>query len=249
MTTEVPGERMSSRSIVVGQFVLVLTSLAIAIFLSKFIGSVSDLLLLILGLPVAGASALIVVVWALWNPRGTKWRVMLVLFSVAALQVLATPWISRAGDRLFFETRRAELDAFAREIIAYGRIHQMSDGTRYVKELNNQRVAYSASDLETTTRDPNVQQALPVAEVLARDSVDGKRYEEFRSRLKNLKFIQFDVQPDYVAFLYDGFLDNLQGYLIVRSGGKPPALHSEMFRSDLVLLREVGGPWYWFATT
>ena len=85
--------------------------------------------------------------------------------------------------------------------------------------------------------------------MLARDAIAAQRYEEFRRRLQDLKLTQFDAKPGYVAFLYDGMLDNLEGYLLVRPGGSPPALRSTLFGATLVSLEPIGDGWYRFTTT
>jgi hypothetical protein len=61
--------------------------------------------------------------------------------------------------------------------------------------------------------------------------------------------IGIEEHPGYTALLYDGFLDNEYGYLHVEPGASPPPLHTEVFGSDLVYLRHVGGRWYYAATS
>jgi hypothetical protein len=160
---------------------------------------------------------------------------------------MGTPALDRAGERLFFETRRGRLESFAHDITTYGRIHQMSDGTRHFKELNGELVAYSPAEVDTAVK--GVPPTRPLGEVLARDAIAAQRYDEFRRRLQDVKLIQFDARPGLVAFLYDGLVDNLQGYLLVQPGAAPPPMHSKLFGAELVRLEPLGRGWYKFATT
>jgi hypothetical protein len=90
---------------------------------------------------------------------------------------------------------------------------------------------------------------VPLEQVLVRDAVSAQRYEEYRRRLRDLKIIQFDAEPGYVAFLYDGMLENLEGYLVVKPGGSPPAMRAPLFGAALIRLEPLGDGWYRFATT
>ena len=85
--------------------------------------------------------------------------------------------------------------------------------------------------------------------MLARDAIEVKRYEEFRDRLRALKLTQLEAEPEFVAFLYDGMLDNLEGYLVVKPGATPPAIRSTLFGATLISLEPLGDGWYRFATT
>ena len=238
----------SARTLVLGQFGVVVTLLALWILLDKFLGGDSDLAFSVIGIPALVVSTLTVVVWGLW---GLRWRkVLLLLLAVVADAglVMGTPALDRAGERLFFESRRSRLEALARDITAYGRIHQMSDGTRHFKELNGDLVAYTPAEVDTLGK-AGSPPTRPLAQVLARDAIAEQRYDEFRRRLQDVKLIQFDSRPGLVAFLYDGMVDNLYGYLLVQPGATPPSMHSQLFGAELVRLEPLGGGWYRFATT
>ena len=245
--TEIASRPPTARTVVIAQFAVVATLLALCTFLQRFLGGEWSFALAAFGPAVFGLSTLIVLVWTLWPPRRRKLGVLLVALGVDAALTLGSFAIERAGERVFFESRRARLERLAQDIVAYGQIEQMSDGTRAFKELNHQLVAYTPSEIESTPaadRRPR-----PLGDVLARDRIAAQRYEEFRRRLRDVKLIEFDVKPGYVAFLYDGLVDNLAGYLVVRPGGAPPAIRSELFGADLVYLEPLGHGWYRFATT
>ena len=239
---------MSPRVLVLGQFGCVLLLLATVQLFAKFIGGVSDFLLFIYGLPALLLSAVVVLGWALVPPRWAKLRVAALALLVGTGLVALSPRLRRTGDRLFFESRRADLEAFTADILAYGRIHEMSDGLRHFKELNGELIALRHAEVDTL-RAPGLRPTLPVARVLARDGIDRQTYDVFRERLRELKFIEFEVHRGFVAFVYDGMLDNVDGYLLVRAGHEPPALNSEIFSSQLIAIKPLGSGWYWFATT
>src|SRR4029077_8785360 len=178
--------------------------------------------------------------------RKTALCIGTLVFGVALL--LATPSISQAGRFLFFVSRQTQLDGFVRDILAYGRIREMSDGQRYFKQLNGELITYDPSKV-TISRDAGTRPIVALDQILERDHIDPVRYAEFRQRLIDLKLIEFEVEDGYVAFLYDGILDNLMGFLYVREGAAPPALDSELFACKLVALRRIRGNWYAFGTT
>ena len=236
------------RSVVICQYAAVVTLLVLSVLLAKFFGGSFQIVISWIGLPLLALSGLGVMAWAIWKPRWRKTGAAALAVVIGLGLVLATPWISAGGNWLFLQSRRAELETFTRDVLAYGRINQMSDGLRYFKEFNGELVAYSDASTQERT-EPGLRQVLPLKDVLVRDGIERARYEEFRTRLHHLRLIQFEVRPGYVAFLYDGFLDNLNGFLQVRDGNPPPELGTELFLCELVVLEALGGGWYWFATT
>jgi hypothetical protein len=88
-----------------------------------------------------------------------------------------------------------------------------------------------------------------LASILQRDSIPDSTFQAFKARLIALKFIEVAVTPDYVAFVYDGMLNNENGYLLLASGHRLPALGTEFLGVELILLEEVAPGWYYFATT
>jgi hypothetical protein len=237
--------RLDVRSLVEGQFVVVVALLTLWILLEKFLGAQSRLAFAVLGTPLLVASTLVVGVWAAWGIRWPKVVVLLLAVVTDVGLILGTSTLERAGDRLFFESRRSRLDAFARDIVEYGRIHQMSDGLRHFTELNGQLVAASPAELTTGPRGST----RLLEQVLARDVIAKHRYDDFRQRLRDVAVIEFDARPEYVAFLYDGMVDGQEGYLLVQPGASPPALRETLFGAALIRLEPIGDGWYRFATT
>ena len=239
---------MTSRTLVLGQYGLVLGLLALGTLFAKFGGGGFAIMLFMFSPLAFGASALIVLGWGLWRRSWMKLGTAFLALAAGAGLDAASPSIRRWGDHLFFESRKERLEELTRELLEYGRIRAMSDGTRHYKELNGELVAYTAAQVDTVRAEP-WRPILPVVSVLARDGIDREVYESFRARLQELKFIQVRVEPGYVAYLYDGILDNLQGYLLVRPGHRPPRRGSELFMAELVFLTPIGEGWYRFATT
>jgi hypothetical protein len=244
--TAAPRGRLAARSLVTGQFVVVVVLLGLWLLLEKFLGAQSRLAFAVVGAPLLVVSTLVVGVWAAYGIRWRKVAVLLLAVLADVGLISGTTTLERAGDRLFFESRRSRLDAFTRDIVAYGHIHQMSDGLRHFTELNGQLVAAAAADLTTASVASTTQ---PIEQVLARDGITAQRYEDFRERLRDLGVIQFDAEPGYVAFLYDGMVDSQEGYLRVKAGASPPAMHATLFGAALIRLEPIGDGWYRFATT
>jgi hypothetical protein len=242
---------LTARTLVVGQFITVVVILGAGTVLATLVGHGVDSMLIFFGLPLLLVSTITVLSWAVWRPnRGKLTVALLALATVVALDA-ATPHLARAGTRLFFETHREQLDVFTRDVLEFGRIRAMSDGLRHFKELNGELVAYTSAEVDTTVNPefPEYRPTLPLTQVLTRDGIEHSKYEEFRTRLHELELIGLEVHPGFVAYLYDGMLDNLVGYLYVPDGGEAPALRSEVFTTILVALRPLGNGWYWFATT
>ena len=229
----------------VGQFVAVVALLTLWVLLERFLGARSSLAFVVLGMPLLAFATLTVIVWAAWGIRWQKVVVLVLAVVVDMGFISGKSTLSRVGDRLFFETRRSRLETFSRDVVLYGRIRQMSAGTRHFTELNGQLVASSAAAVTPGA----ASKTRPLAEVLARDAIEVKRYEEFRDRLRALKLTQLEAEPEFVAFLYDGMLDNLEGYLVVKPGATPPAIRSTLFGATLISLEPLGDGWYRFATT
>ena len=239
---------MFARVVIISQFAILVLLLGLGVLFAKFGGGGFKFMLVLFGTPLVILSTIVVLVWAVWRPTWLKVLVGLACALVACGLIAATPFLSRAGDRLFFESRREQFEVFTQEVLAFGRIRSMSDGMRHFKELNGELVAYTPTQVDTT-RSPGLRATLPVEQILARDGIARADYERFRARLRDLKMIEFEVHDGFVAYLYDGMLDNLEGYLYVLPDGQPPALRSEVFTTMLVSLRPLGSGWYWFATT
>jgi hypothetical protein len=248
MDTSVRTYRVSSVILAFGAFGLVVAAYALAVYATRFVGAAFAFAIRWYGPPTLAIASIALVVWAFFPPRRAKLPGTLIALIVAFLVHQLTPQIIAASDATYWRLRQAPLTEFTRDILAYGKISEMSDGDRHYKELNGELIAFAVVDIDTLTASA-FRKTWPLDHVLARDQITREKYEQYRQRLRELTLIQFQVRPGYVAFLYDGFLDNLDGYLWVRDDARSPALNSELFGTQLIALQELGGGWYRFHTT
>jgi len=219
------------------------------VFCRDFIGAWTDFVVIFIGVPALGVSFLILLGYTFRHTSVSKLKHAGLAVFLAVTFLVLTSQIASLGKRAFFLTRKEALNEFVRDILAYGRIRSMSDGLRYFKDLNGELVVYTAAEVDPIVRDPHVRRRRLVSEILFRDGIDPTKYEEFRLRLQRLKFIQFEVQPGYVAFLYyGGFFKDGDGYLVTRGGANPPTIKGtalfDLYR--LYYLQGLGNGWYWF---
>ncbi|MBK8016123.1 MAG: hypothetical protein IPK20_04995 [Betaproteobacteria bacterium] len=152
----------------------------------------------------------------LWRPSLTKFRKDALPIVVLLGTVALLPFANAAQWNLFLFARRASLEALAKDVIAYGKIQQMSDGLRYHKSLNGQAFDASSTKVGEGTF-PKLD------EVIRNSGIEPAKYHDFRRRLVAAGFSEFEVTDRYVAFVYDGLLDNLVGVLTLRSTGPATA--------------------------
>lgn len=240
--------RPSTTTLVIVQFAAMLAANGALLLFRLFPRDATGFLVAMVAALGLCASALIVLGHLVWRPTWRKTALSLGALTLGALLSLTVPQLRRQSTRLFFSARAASLTAMVRELDDYGRIHQLSDGTRHFKSLNGDLVAFTSGEVDTS-RGPDLLNTLPLSRVLARDGIDSLRYEAFRRQLIAMRLIEVERTDAYVAFLHDGMLDNLEGVLYVRPGQRPPALETELFGATLVQLSPLRDGWYWFATT
>jgi hypothetical protein len=242
--TAVPARkrRISFHKIVLALLGAVLTLWVLAAFLHLFLRGNDDLILVLFSLPVLGICAIALVFHAVLRPSRRRALVGALALGVSLLVLLATPHIRHAGTHLFVALNGEALDEFTREIISYGKIHEMNGG------LNGELVARDAPDVERDPPAPLLPR-LPLEEVLARHGIDRARYDAFAARLIELRLLGFELSGSHVAFVTGGMVDNLGGLLYVREGFEPPALDTSVFTTRLVSLRHIRGRWYSFGTS
>jgi len=214
-----------------------------------FVNQIADIFASMLVAPAILVGALMMLVYAIIKPSWTKAREVVIAFAVGAGLLIAEPQLRTAGLELYWALREAQANEFVAELLSYARIREMDSGDRYFKELNGDLIAYEAAQVDTRHVD-GLRPTLPVQTVLRRDGIDPRVYELFRQRLRSLGFIHVEVRDDYVAFVRDGILDNVYGFVWIRPGHHAPAAGSAFVdETELVLLRPLGGHWHFFATT
>jgi hypothetical protein len=243
MTGE-PGRkrRISFHQVVLALLGAALTLWVLTAFLHLFLRGNDDLLVLLFSLPVLGLCALALIVHAIVRPSRRRALVSALALAASVILLLGTPHIRHAGTHLFLAVNGKALDGFTREIISYGKIHEMYGG------LNGELVARNAPDVERDPPSPLLPR-LPLEEVLARHGIDMARYDAFAARLIELRLLGFELSAGHVAFVAGGLMDNLSGLLYVREGSEPPAPGASVFTTEFVSLRHITGRWYSFGTS
>jgi len=214
-----------------------------------FVGPMMDFLVSMMVAPAILAGALMMLLYAAIKPSWAKAREVVISLAVGAGLLVADPHLRTAGLRFFWDVREAQANAFVAELLSYARIREMDTGDRHFKELNGELIAYAAAQVDTQHVE-GLRPTLPVQGVLRRDGIDPRIYELFRQRLRSLGFIHVEVHDEYIAFVRDGMLDNVYGFVWIRPGHSAPELGSEFVdATQLVLLRPISGHWHFFATT
>jgi hypothetical protein len=211
--------RPSATAIVIGQFAVMLAVNGAVVLFRLFPRDAAGLLAALVGGLGLLASVLIVLGHLVWRPAWRKSVLLLSALSIGALSSLAAPELTRLSTGVFFSARAGSLTAMVRELDDYGRIHQLSDGTRHFKSLNGELVAFTPAEVDTS-RTPPLLNTLPLSRVLAREGIDSLRYEALRRQLIGMRLIDVVREDEYVAFLHDGMLDNLEGFLYFRHSGR-----------------------------
>ncbi len=216
--------------------------LLISLVFRLFIGDFASLILFLFSLLAVSLSLISIVIWLLIRPSFSKLKEVVSPLVVVVLTVVISYFATSAAWTIFLWPRQQKLTSFTQDLVSYGRITEMSDGRRYHKSLNG--TVFDSSDQKL---DPPNHPAL--LNILKTNKIELGRYIDFRKRLISLGFIDVEVHDNYVAFLYDGMLDNLYGVLWVKPGANPPAMNSLIFGCNLIYLHARGEGWYLFGTT
>lgn len=232
---------------VLGAYYIVLALWAALEVFWLFLGAGADLLGLLLSglLAILGIASVGV---ALWRPTARKLGGLgIALLLGVGLVLYRLP--QRASISLFFALRGQAMDAFVEQIRRDDRITGMSDGQRHFKDLNGHLVAYTAAEVDPPMAD-GLRRREPLDSVLRREGIPRELYERYRGTLRDLGLLSFERTDGYVAFVSDGFLDNLYGFVFVPPGQIPPALKGEFVEAtQLVTLEPLARGWYFFTTT
>jgi hypothetical protein len=119
-----------------------------------------------------------IITWAVWSPRrpGKLWAAALGL--AVGILVFNFTWPLRAySDRLYVRRHQGTLSSLVGDIIAYERIRSMDPD--YMGAVNGTFVLYPNEKADSASHLKRV----PLATVLARDSIDPAKYADFQRRL------------------------------------------------------------------
>jgi hypothetical protein len=138
-------------------------------------------------------------------------------------------------DYVFFRLREKQLNEFVVEIRKYKKIHEMSDGLRHWKSINDHFVEFNRHEIDTTMHQYFVD------DILQSEHIDKDIYENFRQRLINADLVSFSVETDgAISFLIEGFLDSSTGLTYSETGTIPRG----NYRGGITHWVHVGYNWY-----
>lgn len=162
------------------------------------------------GLACGGA----ILLWALASPKSwARWRVAVPTLLLGFLIVWFVPGpLLRLAISHFLQRR--DLNEFAAQVHAYGRITVMWAPGESSEWLNGSRVARNRAELDSLRNEPYVEDAMLLADVFARDSIDPGFYEDFGRKLRRFHLRRLSLHGDYVLFARsrdDGFVYAGQG--------------------------------------
>jgi hypothetical protein len=239
------GDDVAKSGLIFGQFgVAVLVLLAMGALDGYFSGWILGILA---GFVLLALSVLVVLAYALWRPTWVKTRrCAAVLIAGLIIALWGGSVAGSLGRWMFLTTRGPALEALAHDALECARIHQISENAI----LRGKPLVPSVADTSYYGR-PWADGIYVVVGMgpasFGLDPAEATRYSDFEVRLGRLNLRRLSATPEYVAFVRDGFLDNLQGLLYMRRRlPLPTHLHR---LPTLVDLRHFMGNWYVFTTT
>ena len=150
-----------------------------------------------------------------------------------------------AGDYTFYKVREDHLKKLVSEIKTYQKIHEMSDGERYWKTLNDQAFVYNSKNLKGDIFYSSGDRKL-FKDVLIEQEVDFSKYKKFRKCLIDAQLIGFTTLEDgTISFTNDGMLDNCYGLAYSETGIAPK--YNDC--GEIISWKQIGKNWYAWSTT
>jgi hypothetical protein len=155
----------------------------------------------IAGMFLSTLLAPVIILWAIWPSARRRSKRLWSGGLALVLGVVAFGYYAparRMSNSLYARTHGAVLEHFAAEIRDYGRIRVMSQGDQSSRFLNGTDVVYTEAGRDSVY---GYDLRPLLATVLERDSIDPRKYNEFRGRLRDLHFFSFHLNERYVMFL------------------------------------------------
>lgn len=190
------------------------------------------------GIPVFGFS---IFVWALLSPRSwARWRLAGPALLLGALALWSDVGLLRRRSNERF-LQKPELNAFAAQIHAYGRISQMWEWPEgFTHSLNGTVVRRTSAELDSLpswlAKD---RETALLAEVLARDSIDAAVYEDMRQKLRRFHLQSINVHGDYVLLRR-----SRDGGLVYATRGAPALESGKTLPGTGWVIGDRIGQWY-----
>ena len=128
----------------------------------------------------------------------------------------------RAADFFYFKYNEKKLTMFVSEIIKYKKIKQMTDGQRYLKQLNYTQTEKNKNYVDTT----GFEKKYFLDDILIKEGISKQQYERFRQLLIETGYIDFEVLEDgTIFFTMDGFLSHVYGIAYSETGINPEEIN------------------------
>ena len=173
-----------------------------------------------------------------------KAKRIFVIFLVGLFVLFGRGFFSTSGMFLYYTYHHNTLNEFVTDILSDRKIWHMSDCQRYSKRVNDY---YINNDME---KEYGGYYDFFV-DSLKKDNISSERFDRYVETLSDVNLISFEIQNNYIAFTYDGFLDNEIGFLYIIDGA-PPVLGTDGilgWGGLLVNLVHIRDNWYFFAVT
>lgn len=148
------------------------------------------------------------------------------------------------ADYVYLHSRKEELNRLVTGIKRYKKIHEMSDGLRFWKTINNTTVEFYPINADTTEDEFGKKYYLD--DILKREGITKQDYEAFRQNLIATGFISFTILDDgTISFTKDGMLDNCHGIAYSETGNRP----AKNDCGDIIHWKKISDKWYSWGTT
>jgi hypothetical protein len=191
-----------------------------------------------LGIPAFGA---LILLWALLSERSWKrWRIVVPALLLGALAFSdASRPLRRMSTARYLQ--RQDLNAFAAQVHAYGRISEMWEWEEFTHSLNGTVVRRTRAEFDSIPSHLAHGKPALLADVLSRDSIAAPVYEDFRRKLRRFHLQSIMLRGDYVLFRRG----RGSGLLYATPHAPPLERGKKLPGTDVVIGNRVG-QWYFF---
>ncbi len=139
----------------------------------------------------------------------------------------------------FFEAHRSALTTLD-AALERSRVHTLSARSRSTVEINDHVMRSLAS--------ASMARAW-VDSVLRLDSIPRAAFDSLQDLLEEAQVRYVMQELTFTIYVVGGALDNVNGFLRIRSGAGPPRIDTEIDRARLRVLSPVAQRWYYFGTS
>lgn len=163
---------------------------------------------------------------------------MNIVFIIGVVIIIGFGFIRQAGMDFYFLTHQNKWNQFAEEIIEDQSIYDMSDCLRYSKRVNRY---YHNADMEVEDGDYYSY----FVDSLEQDGISEELFKKRLKSLRDLRFIGYKIEKNYIIFSYDGMVFEEFGFLYLMEG-KPPVEGDNLDWGQLIHLVKLNDNWYYY---